>query len=54
MRKGLITDLLISCVMAALINLVYTECTRVESLILFNTFFLTFRIFGLEDRNNDK
>lgn len=54
MRKGLITDLLLSSVMAALVNLVYTECTRVENLIIFNMFFLTFRIFGLEDKINDK
>lgn len=54
MRKELLKDLLISTIMAALVNLVYPECTRVENLILFNTFFLTFRVFGLEDRINDK
>lgn len=49
MRKGLLKDLLISTIMALLVKLIYPECTRVENLILFNTFFLTFRIFGLED-----
>lgn len=54
MRKELLKDSLLSFIMALLVSLVYKECTRMESLILFNTFFLTFRIFGLEDRLNGK
>ena len=54
MRKELLKDLLVSSIIAALVNLVYTECTVIENLIIFNLFFLTFRVFGLEDRINDK
>ncbi len=57
MRKGLITDLLLSTAMAAMIKLVYQECTGIENLIIFIMLFLTFRIFRifrLEDKINDK